>query len=89
MRQIASLLGIALINLFYILIKFLDEITFFLKIFCHKFLDEITFFLKIFCHKFLDEITFFLKIFCHKFENIFVIKCKKIEIKKVKFNFWD
>ena len=74
MRQIASLLGIALINLFYILIKFLDEITFFLKIFCHKF---------------LDEITFFLKIFCHKFENIFVIKCKKIEIKKVKFNFWD
>ena len=35
--------------------------------------------------KFLDENTFFLKIFCHKFENIFVIKCKKIEIKKVKF----
>jgi len=35
--------------------------------------------------KFLDEITFFLRIFCHKFENIFVIKCKKIEIKKVKF----
>ena len=34
--------------------------------------------------KFLDENTFFLKIFCHKFENIFVIKCKKIEIKKVK-----
>ena len=34
---------------------------------------------------FLEENTFFLKIFCHKFENIFVIKCKKIEIKKVKF----
>ena len=32
--------------------------------------------------------TFFLKIFCQKFENIFITKCKKIEIKKVKFNFW-
>ena len=58
MRKLKYLLGGKLINLFYDLIKFLDEKYFFFEDFCHKFENIFYDFIK-----FLDEKTLFFEDF--------------------------